>query len=86
MNSCRRSTAPLACGSARSQKNQSTFNAPQKSAKSTVGRPPPACSPDWRSQTNVSGSAASDHRQRQIPNNKPGASLEKISAPAPARE
>jgi hypothetical protein len=59
--------SPLACGSPRSQKYQPTFSAPQKRANSRVGRPPLACSPDWRSQTSVSGSAPSDHRQRRMP-------------------
>ena len=51
-----------------------------------VGRPSRACSPDWRSQTSVCGSAPSDHRQRRIPASRSGVCLEKISAPAPARE
>ena len=41
---------------------------------------------DWRSQTSVCASAPSDHKQRQIPNNKSGVCLEKITVPAPARE
>ena len=52
----------------------------------SVGRPAVACSPAWRSQTSVCGSAPSDHRQRRIPNSRSGVCLEKISAPAPARE
>jgi hypothetical protein len=86
MKSCKRSTAPLACGSPRSQKCQPTLSCPQNAAYSTVGRPPPACSPAWRSHTNVCGSPPSDHTQRRIPNNKSGICVEKISAPAPARE
>lgn len=86
MKSCRRSTPPLACGSRGSQKCQSTFSAPQKPANSVVGRPAEACSPDWRSQTSVSGSAPNDHKQRRIPNSSSGVCLEKTSVPAPARE
>ncbi len=86
MKSCRRSTPPLACASRGSQKCQSTRSAPQNAANSTVGRPAVACSPDWRSQTSVWGSAPSDHRQRQMPNSRSGVCLENTTAPAPARE
>jgi hypothetical protein len=67
MKPCRRSTQPFACGSRGSQRYQPTLSTPQKAANSAVARPPPACSPDWRSHTSVLGSAPSDHRQRRIP-------------------
>ena len=39
MKSCKRSTTPLACGSAGSQNCQSTLSWPQNAAKSSLGRP-----------------------------------------------
>ena len=87
MKSCRRSTHALGLRIARRRRSASRpAAAPQNAANASVGRPPPACSPAWRSQTSVCGSAPSDHRQRRIPNNRSGVCLEKISAPAPARE
>ena len=86
MKSCSRSTTPLACGSAGAQNCQSTLSWPQNAANSSLGRPPWPWMPAWRSQTSVSGSAPSDHRQRAIPASRSGVCLENTSAPAPARE
>jgi LmbE family N-acetylglucosaminyl deacetylase len=56
-----------------------------KAVKASVGLPLGAIAAS-RSQTAVSGSAASFARQRPMPQRMSGACLAKINAPAPARE
>ena len=50
-------------------------SSPQNAANASVGRPPWAWMPAWRSQTSVSGRPPSRHRQRAIPASRSGVSL-----------
>lgn len=56
----------------RSRNRHPTFSCPQSAASSAVGRPPWPWMPACRSQTNVSGSPPSDHRQRAMPESRSG--------------
>ena len=81
-----RSSAPLAWQSPGSRITQPAASWPQKAAKPSVGRPPPAWIAPSRSQTSFSGSAPSLLRQRFMPQAMSASSFEKTSAPAKARE
>ena len=84
--SCSRSTAPFACGSPGSQKCQSTGSCPQNAGIASRRAPAAGVQRALAVPDQLSGSAPSDHKQRAMPHSRSGASLEKISAPAPTRE
>ncbi len=87
MKSCRRSSMPLAWQSPGPRGSPSRARARRRRRRRRrSGWPPPRWIAPSRSQTTFSGSAPSSARQRLMPQRMSGACLEKISAPAPARE